>query len=106
MADEDEKDFDPDIEEFRMAYPAHIYVTVRTGSEKAARRKLVELLSELQDGIIIHIADDDLGIDSEVLYPDSNRQGEIDPRKILIEDVLTKDEEDEPEDESDDEEED
>ncbi len=71
---------------FRLAYPAHIYATVEGGTLAEAKRKFVDALAALQDGMIVDLGMD-TGVDpNEVLYPDSTKRGAVSVRKVLLED--------------------
>jgi hypothetical protein len=69
---------------YRLTYPAHLYCSVCAESFEEARDQLVDCLKEIHDGMEVTL-DEDLG--DEVLYPDSNSAGEIDPELVLVEDV-------------------
>jgi hypothetical protein len=69
---------------YRLTYPAHLYCSVWAESLQEARDQLVGCLKEIHDGMEVAL-DEDFG--DEVLYPDSNSAGEIDPELVLVEDV-------------------
>jgi hypothetical protein len=51
--------------------------------------QFVACLRDIHDGLELHL-DEQFG--DEVLYPDSDAMGEIDPTKVLLEDVTEDDE--------------
>jgi hypothetical protein len=83
------------MKNFRLTYPAHIYASIKAEDLDAAKAKLVEILAEVSNGIIIKFdlstratldLNQDMSIE-EVLYPDSNASGQITPDLVEVEDV-------------------
>jgi hypothetical protein len=79
---------------FRLTYPAHLYVTVAAPTLEAARQQFAAALAGCQDGLRICLGHPDEGdVEEEILYPDSNAQGEVTVDLVLLEDVEPEDEE-------------
>lgn len=71
------------MKKFRLAYPAHIYVTVEAETLADAKRVFAGDLEQVSAGVTI-----DLNLESAVVYPNANHDGEISARKVLLEDTF------------------